>query len=225
MSDIRPPRMPKVEPKLNRYLMPSRRHAPAAGLANGLRGTPTRIRELPEQIRGACCGKSGHSCHRCVGRRRPGAAAVGRQVPHDLPAAVLVTLHLSNQFKSSLDTLPTRAGQLPAGFAAHGEPLQHGRIYLAPPDRHLLVESDRIALGSGPRENNSRPAIDPMLRSAAVCCCHRTVGVVLTGTLGDGASGLWAVASAGGIRSYRIRAMRRFPKCRGPRSSLPNPTT
>jgi len=117
----------------------------------------------------------------------------------DLPAAVLVTLHLSNQFKSTLDQLLTRAGPLPARFAVDGEPLRKGRIYLAPPDRHLMVENERIALGLGPRENNSRPAIDPMMRSAAVCCCHRTVGVVLTGTLGDGASGLWAVKQCSGI--------------------------
>lgn len=57
----------------------------------------------------------------------------------------------------------------------------------------------RLALGEGARENNARPAIDPMLRSAAVCCGARMVGVVLTGTLGDGASGLWAAKRAGGI--------------------------
>jgi two-component system chemotaxis response regulator CheB len=120
-------------------------------------------------------------------------------LPLDFPASILVTLHLSNQFRSSLDELLTRAGRLQATFARDGDRLQHGRIYIAPPDRHLLLEGDRVALGVGPRENNSRPAIDPMLRSAAICCCGRTIGVVLTGTLGDGASGLWAVNQCGGI--------------------------
>ncbi|HET9445288.1 MAG TPA: chemotaxis protein CheB, partial [Steroidobacteraceae bacterium] len=120
-------------------------------------------------------------------------------LPADLPASVLVTLHLSSQFKSSLDQLLSGAGPLAAAFAVHAEPLRKGRIYLAPPDRHLLIEGDRIVLGSGPRENSSRPAIDPMLRSAALCCCHRTIGVVLTGTLSDGASGLWAVNQCSGI--------------------------
>jgi two-component system chemotaxis response regulator CheB len=88
---------------------------------------------------------------------------------------------------------------LPAKFAGDGDVLKRGRIYIAPPNRHLIVDGFRLALGEGARENHARPAIDPMLRSAAVCCGARTVGVVLTGTLGDGASGLWAVQRAGGI--------------------------
>jgi len=117
----------------------------------------------------------------------------------DFPATVLVTIHLSSQFPSSLDELLSRAGPLPATFADDGARLRKGQIYLAPPNRHLLIEHDRVRLGSGPRENNARPAIDPMLRSAAVCCCGRSIGVVLTGTLGDGASGLWAVQQCGGM--------------------------
>jgi two-component system, chemotaxis family, protein-glutamate methylesterase/glutaminase len=92
-----------------------------------------------------------------------------------------------------------RAGPLPATFAKEGDVLQKSHIYIAPPDRHLIVDGNRLLLGEGPRENNARPAIDPMLRSAAVCCGSRAVGVVLTGTLGDGASGLWTVHEAGGI--------------------------
>jgi two-component system, chemotaxis family, protein-glutamate methylesterase/glutaminase len=117
----------------------------------------------------------------------------------DFPAAVLVTIHLPSYRPSSLDEVLTRAGPLPAAFAVDGERLKKGRVYIAPPDRHLMVDGDRLSLGSGPRENNARPAIDPMLRSAAVCCGFRSVGVVLTGTLGDGASGLWALHQCGGL--------------------------
>jgi two-component system chemotaxis response regulator CheB len=124
---------------------------------------------------------------------------LARNFPADLPASVLMTLHLSSRIRSSLDELLTRAGPLPAAFARDGEQLARSRVYVAPPDRHLLIEGDRIVLGVGPRENNSRPAIDAMLRSVALCCCHRAVGVVLTGTLGDGASGLWAVNQCGGL--------------------------
>lgn len=115
------------------------------------------------------------------------------------PASILVTIHLPSYWRSTLDEILSRAGPLPARFAANGEALKKSRIYLAPPDRHLIVDGDRLILGEGARENNTRPAIDPMLRSAAVCCGFRTVGVVLTGTLGDGASGLWAVGQSGGI--------------------------
>lgn len=130
----------------------------------------------------------------------------------DLPAAVLVTLHLSSEFRSTLDEVLTRAGPLPAEFAADGERIRKSRIYIAPPNRHLLVEGDRIALGAGPRENNSRPAIDPMLRSAALCCGNRAIGVVLTGTLGDGASGLWAVKQCGGMTVVQDPRGAAFPE-------------
>ena len=124
---------------------------------------------------------------------------LAHRLQRDLPAAVLLTIHLPSFAKSSFDEVLTRAGPLPAAFARNGDLLKKSRIYVAPPDRHLLVDGDRLTLGEGPRENNARPAIDPMLRSAAICCSSRTVGVVLTGTLGDGASGLWAVQQAGGI--------------------------
>ncbi len=124
---------------------------------------------------------------------------MARKLPPDFSAAVLVTIHMSAHHQSELDLLLSRNGPLPAYFARDGETYAKSCIYIAPPDRHLLVEGDALRLGSGPRENNSRPAIDPMLRSAALCCGARSIGVVLTGTLGDGASGLWALDQCGGI--------------------------
>jgi two-component system chemotaxis response regulator CheB len=124
---------------------------------------------------------------------------LAKHLRRDFPAAVLVTIHLPSHARSELDVVLSRAGPLPASFAIEGERPKKGHIYIAPPDRHLLLEADRLALGCGPRENNARPAIDPMLRSAAVCCGFRSVGVVLTGTLGDGASGLWALDQCGGL--------------------------
>lgn len=124
---------------------------------------------------------------------------LAREFSPDFPASVLVTIHLSNQFRSELDAILTQAGPLPAGFAADGEKLQRSRIYIAPTERHLIVESGHLRLGSGPRENNARPALDPLFRSAALCCGERCVGAVLTGTLGDGAAGLQALKQSGGV--------------------------
>jgi two-component system, chemotaxis family, protein-glutamate methylesterase/glutaminase len=124
---------------------------------------------------------------------------LARGFPANLPAAVLVVIHLPGHFRSTLDELLTRTGPLAASFAADGEPLKHGHIYIGPPERHLLVNDDRLILGTGPRENNARPAIDPMLRSLALCCGPRSIGVILTGTLGDGAAGLLALRDCGGI--------------------------
>lgn len=120
-------------------------------------------------------------------------------LPRTFRASVLVTIHLPSHAQSALDDLLTRAGALPAQFAGDGDVVQKSRIYLAPPNRHLLLDDHRLSLGLGPRENNARPAIDAMLRSIAVCCGSRAIGIVLTGTLGDGASGLWAVRACGGL--------------------------
>ncbi|AMN42288.1 chemotaxis protein CheB [Rhodoplanes sp. Z2-YC6860] len=124
---------------------------------------------------------------------------LARHMPADFPAAILVTIHLPSNSQSVLDEILTRCGPLPASFVKNGDRLRKGHFHLAPPDRHLLVEGEAMLLGSGPRESNSRPAIDPMLRSAALCCAPRTVGVVLTGTMSDGASGLWALHQSGGV--------------------------
>jgi two-component system, chemotaxis family, protein-glutamate methylesterase/glutaminase len=117
----------------------------------------------------------------------------------NFPASVLITIHLPSDFPSSLDEILSRSGPLPATFATDRQALKKGRIYIAPPSRHLIVDGDQLSLGVGPRENNARPAIDPMLRSAALSCGHRSVGVVLTGTLSDGASGLGILSVCGGI--------------------------
>ena len=138
--------------------------------------------------------------------------ALVKRLPADLPATVLVTLHLAPQFKSSLDDIMTRAGPLPAEFATDGQTCRLGALYIAPPDRHLLLDGERLRLGTGPRENNSRPAIDPMMRSIAACCGARAIGVVLTGTLGDGASGLYAVAQCGGLTVVQDPKDAAFPE-------------
>jgi two-component system, chemotaxis family, protein-glutamate methylesterase/glutaminase len=136
----------------------------------------------------------------------------------NFPASILVTIHLPSQFPSLLDGILTRAGSLTATFASEGEVMKKARIYIAPPGRHLLVDNQRLWLGEGPRENGARPAIDPMLRSIAACCGNRTVGVVLTGTLGDGASGLWALSKTGGVTVVQDPSDAAFPEM--PRSAL-----
>lgn len=134
------------------------------------------------------------------------------EFPPDLAAAVLIVIHLPSQFRSTLDAILTQAGPLPAKFAEDGEHAKKSHIYIAPPENHLLVNGDQLQLGHGPRENNTRPAIDPLFRSAALCCAPRTIGVVLTGTLGDGASGLWRLKQSGGITVIQDPADAAYPE-------------
>ena len=121
------------------------------------------------------------------------------ELPADLPAALFVVVHIQPYAVSRLPEILSRAGALPATHASNGEPIQPGHIYVAPPDRHLLVRQGRIALSRGPRENHSRPAIDPLFRSAARAYGSRVIGVVLSGALYDGSMGLLVVKTRGGM--------------------------
>ena len=119
-------------------------------------------------------------------------------LPADLPACVLVTVHVRGDIRSSLPLILARAGTLPAAHARYGEPLLRGRIYVAPPDFHLLAAHGIAGLSSGPPVNRHRPAIDVMFASAARWAGARVVAVVLSGVLDDGAVGAALVARAGG---------------------------
>src|SRR5262249_2839219 len=122
-----------------------------------------------------------------------------KRLPPGFPAAILITIHLSEEFGSSLARILSNAGPLPDSFPSDCDRFQPGKVYLAPPGRHLLAEDGHLTLGRGPLENCVRPSIDPMMRSIAVCCGPRAIGVMLTGTLGDGAAGLQAIRQCGGI--------------------------
>lgn len=124
--------------------------------------------------------------------------AMLRAFPPDLPATVFVVLHIPARSIGILATVASAAGPLPARQAEDGMPIERGHVYLAAPDHHLIIADGRIRLGRGPRENMARPAIDPLFRSAAMSYGPRVIGVVLSGLLSDGASGLNAVKRCGG---------------------------
>jgi two-component system chemotaxis response regulator CheB len=120
-------------------------------------------------------------------------------LPRDFPASLLVVVHIPPYAISRLPEILSRSGPLPAAHARHGEAIEPGRIYIAPPDRHLLVRAGWIELSRGPRENHCRPAIDPLFRTAARVYGARVIGIILSGALYDGSMGLLAIKTRGGM--------------------------
>jgi two-component system, chemotaxis family, protein-glutamate methylesterase/glutaminase len=123
-----------------------------------------------------------------------------RALPRGYAGTLFVVLHVAPEGTSLLAPILQRAGPLEACDAEGGELPKPGNIYVAPPDRHLLIDdAGRIALSSGPKENGHRPAVDPLFRSAAAVYGPRAVGVVLSGSRDDGTAGLRAIKAAGGV--------------------------
>ncbi|WP_324675380.1 chemotaxis protein CheB [Hymenobacter sp. GOD-10R] len=124
---------------------------------------------------------------------------LARGLPHDFPAPILVVQHMAPYADSILPQLMSHVSALPAKHPRDGEEVQPGTIYVAQPDHHLLIEDDKVLVKRGPKENRFRPSIDALFRSAAYEYGPRVIGVVLTGYLDDGTSGLWCIQRLGGV--------------------------
>ncbi len=119
-------------------------------------------------------------------------------LPEDYQGSVFIALHISPSAPTVLHNILSRAGLLPATIPRDGEPIRSGHLYVATPDRHLLLERGKIRVTFGPRENRHRPSIDVLFRSAARAYGPRVVAVLLSGMRADGVSGMHAVKRAGG---------------------------
>jgi two-component system, chemotaxis family, protein-glutamate methylesterase/glutaminase len=122
-----------------------------------------------------------------------------KQLPESFSAMILVVLHMHPAAPKILDRILTAKTRKKIKFAEDEEALSPGTVYLAPPNQHLMVKEDYILLSNGPRENNVRPSIDVLFRSAAVNDTTRVIGVLLSGILDDGTAGLQAIKACGGI--------------------------
>lgn len=121
-----------------------------------------------------------------------------RDFPENFPTSIFIVLHVSPDAPSHLDEILNRSAPLFAAFAKDEEKIVASRIYIAPPDHHLLLHDGTIHLTRDPRENRSRPAIDPLFRSAAKSYGRRVIALLLSGFRDDGVQGLQVVSQSGG---------------------------
>jgi len=143
---------------------------------------------------------------------------LAQSLPAEFPASLFVVIHSSPFSPFLLPQILNRDGPLLAVQTQDRMPIQPGRIYVAPPDHHLLLRGTHIHVVRGPRENLVRPAVDPLFRTAAHAFGRRVIGVVLTGNLNDGSAGLVAIKERGGLAIVQDPDDARFPSM--PQSAL-----
>jgi two-component system chemotaxis response regulator CheB len=129
----------------------------------------------------------------------PALMQIVAALPHNFPASILVVQHIPPYSVSNLHQILNRLGPLPATVARDGELIEPSKIYVATPDHHMLVEQGKIVVKRGPKENRFRPSVDALFRSAAYTYGSRVIGIVLSGVLDDGTSGLWSIKRLGGL--------------------------
>ena len=137
--------------------------------------------------------------------------ALVKSIPKGFDGYIFVVLHIPPSSPSNLPSILQRAGLLDAVHPRDGELLKRGRIYIAPPDHHMLLEGNKVLIKKGPEENRFRPSIDALFRSAAYVYGPRVIGVVLSGLLNDGTSGLWSIKRLGGMTIVQDPADADYP--------------
>lgn len=139
-------------------------------------------------------------------------------LPVNFPASVFVVQHCSPTGQSLLAKILTRSGPLHATNPMNHERISPGAVYVAPADRHMLIQDGHVCTSQGPKENRVRPAIDALFRSAARAYGARVIGVVLTGMLDDGTAGLLAIKAQGGLAIVQQPSDAAYPSM--PQSAL-----
>ncbi len=135
-----------------------------------------------------------------------GASAGGHEVlkhifsglSNGIDAAIFIVCHIASDVFGILPQVLSKLSTMPIANAVDNEPIVFNRVYVAPPDRHMIIERGCVRLIHGPKENRFRPAIDPLFRSAAYSYGPRVIGIILSGALNDGTAGLLAIKQFGG---------------------------
>jgi len=120
-------------------------------------------------------------------------------LPAEFKGSIFIVLHIPAYSESRLPSILSKAGPLPALHPRDGDSIEPGKIYIATNDHHLILDKNKIVVRRGPKENRFRPSIDALFRSAAYVYGSQVIGIILSGMLNDGVSGLWTIQQHGGI--------------------------
>jgi two-component system, chemotaxis family, protein-glutamate methylesterase/glutaminase len=119
-------------------------------------------------------------------------------LPRDFVPPIFIVWHMSPDVPGILPQVLNKANTISAAYPHNNEAIHPNRVYIAPPDHHLMVDEGKVLVTHGPKENRFRPAVDPLFRSAAYSYGSRVIGVILSGALDDGTAGLWTIKHYGG---------------------------
>jgi two-component system, chemotaxis family, protein-glutamate methylesterase/glutaminase len=133
-------------------------------------------------------------------------------LPEEIDASFFIVLHIPSYSRSILPEILSKVTSLSVSHPEDGEKIETGHIYVAPPDHHMLIEEDKVVIKKGPKENRFRPSVDALFRSAAYIYGPRVIGIVLTGALDDGTSGMWSIKRLGGITIVQEPGEAFFPE-------------
>src|SRR5688500_7290018 len=132
-----------------------------------------------------------------------GAVPVLKTIIGNLPAefagSIFIVVHLPPYYESKMPEILSKASRLPVVHPADGEAIEPGMVYVAPNDHHFIIQEGKMQVKNGPKENHFRPSIDALFRSAAYAYKERVAGIILSGSLNDGTSGLWTIKQMNGI--------------------------
>lgn len=123
-----------------------------------------------------------------------------KKIPANIPAAIFVIMHLGKQSMPEVIVQQLeKVTRFTCSIPTNGIKIKAGHLYLAPKDSHMLVTRGVIHITKGPHENRWRPSIDVLFRSAAAAYDSKVIGIVLSGMMDDGTSGMSAIKRSGGI--------------------------
>lgn len=137
---------------------------------------------------------------------------ITKSLPSDFKGSLFVVHHMPAYGSNHLKEILECKTSIPVSMPKNRDKIKAGHIYVSTADYHMILQYDQILIEKGPKENRFRPSIDVLFRSAAYVYGSRVIGLILSGMLNDGSSGLWTIHRLGGITIVQNPETSAFPE-------------